>query len=433
MQHPDEGTIHAWLDGALPADEARAFEEHIAGCAACAAAVAEARGLLAASSRILSALDSVPGGVLPAADPEASGIASMKAARAHAPRWRSTPWRAAAAIVLVGSVSWLATHTTAQKDNIPAQIAVASDNAGAPSDGRDTAAHPRGVDLSSGAESGRDAAAARVPSIVTPVPPNAPAPNRTAARVLAQSQAGKAVVVAPSPSAGGASERRPGSRTETLATAAPPMAGMVAGAAAASTGAATGAGTATLPNADRVNDQARREEKAMGSAAARNKTAATGAVMLERARAAEQSVAMQSAASAMATTAPMATLMPGGERQRFVGCYTIESSGSTSAGERDESNSLQLPGRIELRAERAGLAAGSSQLVVRPLPGAPAFAAGITGTWEMTAGDAIRIAIGEGKTRVEALLTVAGDSVSGVSSDAAGRKGIVKGKRGCGG
>ena len=67
MQHLDEGTIHAWLDGELaPAERAEA-EAHIAECAECAAAVAEARGFIAASSRILTALDSVPGGVLPAA------------------------------------------------------------------------------------------------------------------------------------------------------------------------------------------------------------------------------------------------------------------------------------------------------------------------------------------------------------------------------
>ena len=31
MQHLDEGTIHAWLDGALPDDEASEVEQHVAG------------------------------------------------------------------------------------------------------------------------------------------------------------------------------------------------------------------------------------------------------------------------------------------------------------------------------------------------------------------------------------------------------------------
>ncbi|MFL5582113.1 MAG: carboxypeptidase-like regulatory domain-containing protein [Gemmatimonadaceae bacterium] len=73
MQHPDEGTIHAWLDGALPADESARLEAHVAECAQCAAAVAEARGLIAASSRILSALDDVPGAVALGRQPSALG------------------------------------------------------------------------------------------------------------------------------------------------------------------------------------------------------------------------------------------------------------------------------------------------------------------------------------------------------------------------
>jgi hypothetical protein len=66
MQHLDEGTIHAWLDGELSADEAARIEAHIASCAECAEHVAEARGLIAASSRIASALDVTPSGVIPA-------------------------------------------------------------------------------------------------------------------------------------------------------------------------------------------------------------------------------------------------------------------------------------------------------------------------------------------------------------------------------
>jgi hypothetical protein len=66
MQHLDEGTIHAWLDGALPADEAARIETHIEDCADCAERVAEARGLIAAAARIASALDVTPSGVIPA-------------------------------------------------------------------------------------------------------------------------------------------------------------------------------------------------------------------------------------------------------------------------------------------------------------------------------------------------------------------------------
>jgi Putative zinc-finger len=70
MQHLDEGTIHSWLDGALSADEAAHVEAHVKECPQCAAAVAEARGFIAASSRILTALDNAPRGVIPVAVPK---------------------------------------------------------------------------------------------------------------------------------------------------------------------------------------------------------------------------------------------------------------------------------------------------------------------------------------------------------------------------
>ena len=92
MQHLDEGTIHSWLDGALNAEEAARVEAHVKECAQCQAAVAEARGFIAASSRILTALDNAPRGVIPAA----------------APKRRLDPmvWRIAASVLVValGSV-----------------------------------------------------------------------------------------------------------------------------------------------------------------------------------------------------------------------------------------------------------------------------------------------------------------------------------------
>lgn len=103
MQHLDEGTIHGWLDGALTADEAARVEAHVNECPRCAERVAEARGLIAASSRILTALDSVPNRVLPQK-------------RVTSRNW--VPWRAAAAIAVVLAGTLVVTRErTAQRDS----------------------------------------------------------------------------------------------------------------------------------------------------------------------------------------------------------------------------------------------------------------------------------------------------------------------------
>ena len=90
MPRPDEGLIHAWLDGQLPPEEAEQVEHLVATDPAWEAAAAEARGLVAASSRILAALDDVPRGVLPV-----GGTVSRPT--------RRLPWwtKAAAAIVVI--------------------------------------------------------------------------------------------------------------------------------------------------------------------------------------------------------------------------------------------------------------------------------------------------------------------------------------------
>jgi len=103
MTHLDEGTIHAWLDGAL--DDARASEvsKHAATCKDCGALVAEARGLIAGTSRILTALDDVPA----VAPKRAPAVATAKPA---ARMWQAAPWVtgiAAALILAVGLKTWL--------------------------------------------------------------------------------------------------------------------------------------------------------------------------------------------------------------------------------------------------------------------------------------------------------------------------------------
>lgn len=91
MRHPDEGMIHSWLDGALSAEDAANIESHVAGCQQCAAALAEARGFIAASSRILTALDDVPRGVIPVVPAQKRNLGVF--------------WRAAAAMLVVAGGS----------------------------------------------------------------------------------------------------------------------------------------------------------------------------------------------------------------------------------------------------------------------------------------------------------------------------------------
>lgn len=99
MQQPDEGLIHQWLDGECTPAEAAEIERLVASDPAWAAAVAEARGLIAASSRIVGALDAVPH-----ARPQ--GSVAAQSARHSGVRVR--PWmRFAAALVLVAGTAYV--------------------------------------------------------------------------------------------------------------------------------------------------------------------------------------------------------------------------------------------------------------------------------------------------------------------------------------
>ena len=105
--HLDEGTIHAWLDGALPPDESALVEGHVRSCAGCSALLAEARGLVAASSRILSSLDAVPGDVIPGRDAGVDQLAVLRARRnaSARPWWRDRRVVVAASLLFVAGAS----------------------------------------------------------------------------------------------------------------------------------------------------------------------------------------------------------------------------------------------------------------------------------------------------------------------------------------
>src|SRR5688500_8608949 len=174
MQHLDEGTIHTWLDGQLPRDEAAAVEAHVAECRQCADVVAEARGLIAASSRILLALDDVPA-LQPSANalqpsaishqPSAPGapasanapiiarVPAESAGRRAQRRWFRGPSLAAAATIVVAVGTFALTRAGGDK----------------------TATFQAAPDA--GAERDRGPAALDTPAVVSSAPVPAPAPT----------------------------------------------------------------------------------------------------------------------------------------------------------------------------------------------------------------------------------------------------------------
>jgi len=117
MQHPDEGMIHTWLDGELSPEESAALQEHAATCQQCADTIAEARGLVAASSRIVSALDAVPRRVIPVAKPQQKAW------------YDSTQIRVAAAVLVVAGASLLLLKNETQKSEIAPARSIAKKTA----------------------------------------------------------------------------------------------------------------------------------------------------------------------------------------------------------------------------------------------------------------------------------------------------------------
>ncbi len=122
MPPVDEGMIHAWLDGALSADEAARIEQLVASDPAWGAAAAEARGLIAASSRILSSLDAVPANVAPASIPTVSAareqLRTAKVAPMAPRRWRPQAWAAAATLVMAVGAGVLWQNTPASERSV---------------------------------------------------------------------------------------------------------------------------------------------------------------------------------------------------------------------------------------------------------------------------------------------------------------------------
>lgn len=94
MSHVDEGTLHAYLDGELPATERASLETHLAQCEPCRARLVEERALLERASALL-------GAARPAIDP-APAFEQLRREPKRSP-WRvrtSFVWAASLALAL---------------------------------------------------------------------------------------------------------------------------------------------------------------------------------------------------------------------------------------------------------------------------------------------------------------------------------------------
>ena len=170
MRHLEEGEIHAWLDGATGADEFARIEAHVATCPGCSAAVAEARGLIAGASRILLALDAVPGGVVPPRDTGVETLvrdhkaATRQTQRRHVPWFARRPIQIAAGLMLAVGIGSVATRDAGRA---PQQVTV---------DLETTAPVPGEADAAGNRESARETIELRVDEAATADPRNTERP-----------------------------------------------------------------------------------------------------------------------------------------------------------------------------------------------------------------------------------------------------------------
>ncbi len=194
----DEGLIHEWLDGQLDEATSARFEALVTTSPAFAARVAEARGFMAASSRILSALDDVPGGVLPAARaPRESSddgtVRSMQAARDARPSVRRFTWQrliGVAALLAVAVTGTLVLQRTPLDD---APVVASSEGV---TDSAPAAAMAPGTADAAVADVAPDAATRTVAA----APRSTPAPAEARAADLVVSPQKVASAAAPAPS-----------------------------------------------------------------------------------------------------------------------------------------------------------------------------------------------------------------------------------------
>lgn len=448
MQHLDEGTIHAWLDGALTPDEARALEAHIGECPSCAAMVADARGVLAAASRILSALDTVPAGVLPSAGRSVDERATIarESTRSRRP-FRAARWRAAAAFVLVAGSSWLviearATRKAGETPSASSVAPAAADTvtlgqippavATAPTAGhaldmaqtRERAssaeARPRGtIETNKSASSGQDS------EVRMSEPPRA---ERRAALADASGNA-RAQRSALAADAIRESDRKavaqslPESR---LSSAAP----LAAAGAASSGGSAVGgaradnAAPASAPglaksNVEQQSYQPRATTIVIDHAYVDSVLAADSAFETPQRLELGYSGGNARRAKTGATTPQAAA--PSTERlrtatdftERAVGCYTVDTTAWLPRARGETEPVSLMPARIELRRDRGLSGDEWGNLLARPAPGESPLPAGAVGFWKPLGNDKVRVTFADNTSWVSLTLVVDENAIAG--------------------
>ena len=353
MQHPDEGTIHAWLDGALPDEEARAVGEHVASCAACGERVAEARGMVAAASRILSALDDAPAGVVPG-----RARRPMRAPRAVWWRRPAVGMAAAMMIVALGTTmvvtrNWQGTRVGVSESVNPALILADSQASG---DSTTSVSLPP-------FELERDAADMSVAQEA----PSAPQPPPRMARHQSDAQVPARVLPAPTPQRAAEQSQRELAESAVRAEAAPPAAKAISDSSVA------GRRYALIDSIPvvRVDSLAIRPQRA-----AQLETEATVASRRRESAGAPAVVGSQTLTRTAASLA---------------GCYSLELRGAGGH------TAIDLPSTVELAASTRDAAEAANQPIrqgftrnARPLMVPPAIDTGQLG-WRMASDDSVAV------------------------------------------
>lgn len=174
MQHADEGTLHAYLDGELDAAERAELERHLSVCVPCRNALAEARTFLSESDGMIRALDvatpnAAPAPLRPATRPfvrltTLAWAASILVAVGLGYSLRNAPLPTAAAPVATDATG---TPVAQPATPIPAPATFA------PSARADAAVRPSPASPPPVAATGKATVEARDAATEQPAPPNA--------------------------------------------------------------------------------------------------------------------------------------------------------------------------------------------------------------------------------------------------------------------